>query len=246
MNSSVKISLRVASVGLLLDMLYIVLREVSAFHNLIASNLTILNALNGIFNALVLCSISWICIALFTSRNQLPVQDKRLRIYAFLAANATLLFMALSLINPFFIGGKLYLHLQTWQHSIIIMLTVCFLWKISCMEQEEERVPLSKSLSTALLTTGILSCIVLLFILISVMFLCTGHVLGDNIKIYFYLLPAWMKGIVPGLLFTWYALYTFSISKKQLRNLLVWLVIITLVAVIVLCVSKELIPRFLY
>lgn len=110
------------------------------------------------------------------------------------------------------------------------------------MEQEEERVPLSKSLSTALLTTGILSCIVLLFILISVIFLCTGHVLGDDIKIYFYLLPAWMKGIVPGFLFAWYALYTFSISKKQLRNLLVWLVIITLVAVIVLCILKEPIP----
>lgn len=54
-----------------------------------------------------------------------------------------------------------------------------------------------------------------------------------------------IKGIVP-VFFAWYALYTFSISKKQLRNLLVWFVIITLVAVIVLCISKELIPRFLY
>ena len=54
-----------------------------------------------------------------------------------------------------------------------------------------------------------------------------------------------IKGIVP-VFFAWYALYTFSISKKQLRNLLVWFVIITLVAIIVLCISKELIPRFLY
>ena len=54
-----------------------------------------------------------------------------------------------------------------------------------------------------------------------------------------------IKGIVP-VFFAWYALYTFSISKKQLRSLLVWFVIITLVAVIVLCISKELIPRFLY
>ena len=244
MNLSLKISLRAVSVGILLDMLYIVLREIPAFYDLVASNLTILDALNGCFNALVLCCMAWICIVLFIYRNQLPTPGKGLRILTYLVACATLLFMALSLLNPFFIDGKLYLHLQTWQHSIIIILTVCFLWKISCMEQKQ--IPLSKSLSTALLTTGILSCIVLLFILISVMFLCTGHVLGDNIKIYFYLLPAWMKGIVPGLLFTWYALYTFSISKKQLRNLLVWFVIITLVAVIVLCISKELIPRFLY
>ena len=55
-----------------------------------------------------------------------------------------------------------------------------------------------------------------------------------------------MKGILPVFLFAWYALYTFSISIKQLRNLLVWFVIITLVDVIVLCISKELIPRFLY
>ena len=55
-----------------------------------------------------------------------------------------------------------------------------------------------------------------------------------------------IKNILPIFLFTLYALYTFSINKKQLRNLLVWFVIITLVAIIVLCISKELIPRFLY
>ena len=237
MNSSLKISLRVVSIGILLDMLYIVLREVPAFYDLVASNLTILDALNGCFNALVLCCMAWICIVLFIYRNQLPTPDKGLRILTYLAACTTLLFMALSLLNPFFIDGKLYLHLQTWQHSSIIILTVCFLWKISCMEQEREQ--FSKPLSIALLSVGILSCIVLLFILISVIILCTGHVLGDDVKTYFYLLPAWMKGIVPSLLFAWYALYTTPIDKKQLRSLPVWLAIIILFAVIVFRVLKE-------
>ena len=102
---------------------------------------------------------------------------------------------------------------------------------------EPGHTPLPKSFSAALLTAGILSCVGILFLLLLIMrFLCIAYSRDCDVRVYFYLLPAWLKGIVPAVLWSWYALHIMPLDRNHVRNLPMWLVIIALVIVIVFCI----------
>lgn len=221
-----KIALRIAAVGLLVDMLYIGIRSTSFFRNILCANtLLVWDAIAGAFNVLALSCLALVCLTLFAYRKQMPVPDKSLRILTATVAIVTLLLIASQAAFPMRFGEKAYLYFDTWQLCTMLLLAICFLWKLSSMELGQH--PLPRLFSSMLLGVGVLLCVCLpLFIVYGVYVVSTEHVLGCGLGTFCY--ATWLKVFVPVLLLVWYALYITPITKNRLYRLLLWICIIGL------------------
>ena len=222
-NPSLKTSLRIASAGLLVYMLYGMVYDmvsnVPAVRTVILSSVLVPDVLGAGRNALLLLSMALACLALFAYRNRMPVSDKWLRILVYVAAVAAIVFVGRGIvagivaltISPYaciylfpcevvMIGGHPYLYMEAWKHYILLGLAIGILWKLSSVEYVES--PQPRSFSAALFVSGILPCVVLFLMLVSAIHvLCTGHVIGLGTFLY----VSWLRGLVPVVLFLWYA-----------------------------------------
>lgn len=218
-NPSLKTSLRIASAGLLVYMLYGMVSDIPAVRTVILSSVLVRDVLDAVRNALLLLSMALACLALFAHRNRMPVSDKWLRILVYVAAVAALVFFGRGIvagivaltISPYackclfpcevvMIMACPYLYMAAWKHYILLGLAIGILWKLSSVEYVES--PQPRSFSAALFVSGILPCVVLFLMLVSAIHvLFTGHVIGFGTFLY----VLWLRGLVPVVLFLWYA-----------------------------------------
>ena len=216
MPPSLKTSLRIASVGLLVSMLYGMVSDIPAVRTVLLSSMLVSEVLGRGRITLLLLSMALACLALFAHRNRMPVSDKWLRILVYVAAVAAPVLVGVGIgvhlaqvtivnmpLPPCFvatIAGHPFLYMEAWVHYILLGLAIGILWKLSSVEYVEE--PQPRSFSAALFVSGILPCVVLLLMLVSAIHvLFTGHVIGFGTFLY----VSWLRGLVPAVLFPWYA-----------------------------------------
>lgn len=221
-------ALRVAAIGLIIDMVYIGMLQMAIFYGTIRrNNLLAWDSVSGIFDVLVLSCLALACLTLYIHRKQMPAPDWQLRTITFIAAIVILAFIVspkpCSYDRIIYYYGRPYIALYAWQRCVILALAAGFLWKMSSMPLGQDR--LSKSFSTALSVSGATLCVLLpMLIGYGIYVLCSGHVAGTGLGTGAY--ASWIKYVVPGILLSWYTLHILPINKKHLYRLLLWVVII--------------------